>query len=64
MSRSHDHDHLDHGGHGGHEHEHEHDHDTPLSAGPADSLFSQVDLPNVTAMNAEGGADAGQRVIK
>ncbi|CAD6585921.1 MAG: hypothetical protein TREMPRED_004278 [Tremellales sp. Tagirdzhanova-0007] len=33
-------------------------------SGPADSLFSQVDLPNVIAMNAEDGPIAGQRAIK
>jgi hypothetical protein len=62
MSDSHDHDHHDYD-HGDND-QHDHDHDVPLSVGPNDSLFSQVDLPNVVAMNAEGGADAGQKVIK
>ena len=67
MSSSHNHEHHHHGdtgGQGDHGHGHDHDHDIPLGSGPIDSLFSQIDLPNVTAMNAEGGADAGQRVIK
>ena len=71
MSNDHGHGHHDgvHGGHdrhGGHDHDHDHDHDheVPLMSGPADSLFSQVDLPNVIAMNAEDGPIAGQRAIK
>ena len=63
----HDHDHHDHGhhdhDHGVHE-EHEHDHDVSVASGPNDSLFPQIDLPNVVAMNAAGGADAGQHAIK
>lgn len=57
-SHSHDHDHSG-GGHG-----HGHDHDVPLESGPSDSLYGQIDLPNVVALNAQGGGEAGQRVIK
>ncbi|OCF46075.1 hypothetical protein I317_00165 [Kwoniella heveanensis CBS 569] len=55
---AHDHDH-DHGhGHDGHSH------DVPLESSPLDSLYTQIDLPNVTALNAEGGGESGQKVIK
>lgn len=55
-NEAHSHDH-------GHDHE-GHDHDDPAGSGPQDSLFSQIDLPHVTALNAQGGAEAGQRIIK
>ncbi|KAK4685326.1 hypothetical protein P7C73_g4830, partial [Tremellales sp. Uapishka_1] len=45
-------------------HPHSHSHEIPLESGPQDSLFSQIDVPNVVAMNATGGADAGKRIIK
>ena len=51
-----------HGGHGGHGHDHSHD--VPLSSGPADSLYSQIDIPHVVALNVDGGGEAGQNVIK
>lgn len=41
-----------------------HSHEVPLGAGPQDSLYQQVDLPHVVAMNAVGGAESGQNVIK
>jgi hypothetical protein len=54
-----DHDHSGHGGgHAGHSH------DEPLGAGPLDSLYAQVDLIHVTAMNALGGGESGSKVIK
>lgn len=58
-NEAYDHDH-EHGGgdHAGHSHE------VPLSAGPSDSLYQFIDLPNVIALNAEGGGQAGQNVIK
>ena len=43
---------------------HDHSHDVPMSSGPADSLYGQIDSVHVAALNAEGGAEAGQRVIK
>ena len=69
MSCAHEHAHgVGHGGdehgHDGHGHGHDHSHDTPLGSGPQDSLFEQVDLPHVVALNAEGGAEAGRKVIK
>ena len=57
-NEAHDHGH----GHGGHGHDH--DHDDPVGTGPQDSLYSQIDLPHVTALNAVGGPEAGQKVIK
>ncbi|KAK1923734.1 PITH domain-containing protein [Papiliotrema laurentii] len=55
------HDEHDHGhGSGGHGHSH----DVPLTSGPADSLYGQVDLVHVSALNAQGGGEAGQNVIK
>jgi len=65
-SHSHSHGHHDEHDHDqAHGHDHEgHDHDIPLASGPHDFLYSQVDLPNVTALNAIGGAEAGKRVIK
>ncbi|KAK8849497.1 hypothetical protein IAR55_004831 [Kwoniella newhampshirensis] len=48
----------------GHDHDHNHSHDAPLESSPLDSLYSQIDTPNVTALNAEGGGENGQRVIK
>lgn len=63
MSSPHDHDHEHHHHHEGHD-GHEHDHEVPLNSGPNDSLFTQIDTLNVTALNAEGGAAAGQKVIK
>ena len=65
MSCSHEHEHGaggdgDHGGHGGHDHSHE----VPMGAGPSDSLYGQIDLIHVEALNAEGGGETGQRVIK
>lgn len=60
QAHGHNHDH-------GHDHHHNHDghdHDIPLGSGPQDSLYGQVDLPNVVALNAVGGAEAGQKVIK
>jgi hypothetical protein len=51
--------HLDHG----HEH-HDHEHDTPLSSGPNDYLYGQIDVPHVIALNAQGGGEAGKNVIK
>ncbi|GFZ50096.1 hypothetical protein JCM24511_07849 [Saitozyma sp. JCM 24511] len=53
---SHDH------GHG--DHSHSHSHEVPLEAGPQDSLYGVIDVVHVTAMNAVGGAEAGQKVIK
>lgn len=54
---AHDHDH--------HDHEHDgHSHDVPLESSPLDSLYTQVDLSGVTALNAEGGGEAGRKVIK
>ena len=52
----HDHSH-DHGHHG-------HSHEVPLESGPNDSLYAVIDTPNVVALNAKDGAEAGQRVIK
>jgi hypothetical protein len=57
-NEAHDHDHGH--GHG----DHDHDHDDPVGTGPQDSLYSQIDLPHVTALNALGGPEAGQKVIK
>ncbi|KAE8542356.1 hypothetical protein D1P53_001131 [Cryptococcus gattii VGV] len=54
---AHDHDHHDHGHDG-------HSHDVPLESSPLDSLYTQVDLSGVTALNAEGGGEAGRKVIK
>ncbi|WVO13726.1 hypothetical protein L204_101348 [Cryptococcus depauperatus] len=54
---AHDNDHHDHGGH-------DHSHDVPLESSPLDSLYTQIDLLNVTALNAKGGGQAGQKVIK
>ncbi|ODO00647.1 hypothetical protein L198_02969 [Cryptococcus wingfieldii CBS 7118] len=54
---AHDHDH-NHGDHAGH------DHDVPLESSPLDSLYQQIDLPNVVALNAEDGREAGKKVIK
>ncbi|KAI9632993.1 galactose-binding domain-like protein [Dioszegia hungarica] len=65
-SEAHDHSHGGGGhshGHGDHNHE-GHDHDIPLGSGPQDSLFSHIDVPNVVALNAVGGGEAGQKVIK
>jgi hypothetical protein len=65
-SEAHDHSHGGGGhshGHGDHEHE-GHDHDIALGSGPQDSLFSHIDIPNVVALNAVGGGEAGQKVIK
>ncbi|WVR08239.1 hypothetical protein IAU60_005286 [Kwoniella sp. DSM 27419] len=53
---AHDHDH-EHGHHG-------HSHEVPLDQSPLDSLYPQVDLPNVVALNADGGAEVGRKVIK
>lgn len=54
---AHDHDH--------HDQEHDgHSHDVPLESSPLDSLYTQIDLPNVMALNAEGGGEAGRKVIK
>ncbi|ORY34886.1 PITH domain-domain-containing protein [Naematelia encephala] len=54
----HEHDHgHEHGGHG-------HSHEVPLSAGPADSLYTQIDVQHVIGLNARGGAEAGKAVIK
>jgi hypothetical protein len=65
-AHGHDHEH-DHGsddhGHGGHG-DHSHSHEVPLEAGPQDSLYPVIDVVHVTAMNAVGGAEAGQKVIK
>ncbi|KAK6908912.1 hypothetical protein I203_102918 [Kwoniella mangroviensis CBS 8507] len=47
-----------------HDHDHGHSHDVPLDVSPLDSLYGQIDLPNVTALNAEGGGEEGQKVIK
>ncbi|ORX37900.1 galactose-binding domain-like protein [Kockovaella imperatae] len=57
--------HGDHHGHG-HDHgdHHGHSHEVPLSAGPNDSLYGVVDTPNVVALNAMDGGEAGQRAIK
>jgi hypothetical protein len=55
-----DHDHSQDGGDG----DHGHSHDVPLSAGPQDSLYPVIDVTHVVAMNAEGGAEAGQKVVK
>ena len=62
MSCAHEHEHGggDDHGHGGHDHSHE----VPLSAGPNDSLYGQIDAVHVEALNAEGGGEAGQTVIK
>lgn len=60
-SQDHDHD------HGSHDHgygDHSHSHEVPLEAGPQDSLYGVIDVVHVTAMNAVGGAEAGQKVIK
>ncbi|KAL7424953.1 hypothetical protein Q5752_000640 [Cryptotrichosporon argae] len=57
------HDHSGHG-HGGDGHGHDHDHDIPLSAGPSDALYSQIDVDHVVALNAVGGTGAGRKVIK
>ena len=47
------------------DHSHEgHSHDVPLSSGPADSLYTQIDIAHVVALNAKGGAEAGRVVIK
>jgi hypothetical protein len=35
-----------------------------LRLGPSDSLYRQIDTPNVIALNAQGGGESGQRVIK
>jgi hypothetical protein len=59
-NEAHGHDH----GHGhGHGHE-DHDHDDPVGTGPQDSLYSQIDLTHVTALNASGGPEAAQKIIK
>ncbi len=62
MSCRDEHDHHDHdhegGGHAGHSHE------VPLESGPNDSLFGQIDIEHVTALNAQDGGESGQRVIK
>lgn len=53
--------------HEAHDHDHGHDghsHDVPLESSPLDSLYTQIDLPNVMALNAEGGGEAGRKVIK
>ncbi|WRT69494.1 uncharacterized protein IL334_006480 [Kwoniella shivajii] len=44
--------------------DHDHSHDAPLNSSPLDSLYGQIDLPNVTALNSENGGDPGKRVIK
>ena len=62
-NHQHGHGHGDGDGHG-HGHGHDHDHDIPLTSGPQDSLYSQIDVEHVVAMNAEGGAEAGKGVIK
>lgn len=60
-ANEHDHSHGDDGhGHGVHDHSHE----VPLSAGPADSLYGQIDLVHVVALNAQEGGESGQNVIK
>jgi hypothetical protein len=62
-NEAHGHDHGDHDH--GHGHGHEgHDHDDPVGTGPHDSLYSQIDVVHVTALNAVGGPEAGQKVIK
>ncbi|WWC93019.1 uncharacterized protein L201_007983 [Kwoniella dendrophila CBS 6074] len=53
---AHDHDHGN-----GH---HGHSHDVPLDQSPLDSLYGQIDLPNVTALNGEGGGESGKKAIK
>lgn len=58
------HEHAEAGGHGGAGDHSGHSHEVPLGDGPQDSLYLQIDVPHVVAMNAVGGADAGQRVIK
>lgn len=61
MSCSHEHNHGDgEHGNGGHDHSHE----VPMGAGPSDSLYGQIDLVHVEALNAEGGGESGQSVIK
>jgi hypothetical protein len=35
-----------------------------MESGPSDSLYSQVDLEHVVALNAEGGGETGREVIK
>jgi hypothetical protein len=64
-NEAHSHDHHDHDHEQEHGHGHEgHDHDDPVGTGPQDSLYSQIDLPHVTALNASGGPEDGQKVIK
>jgi hypothetical protein len=61
-NEAHGHDHSHGHGHG---HGHEgHDHDDPEGTGPQDSLYSQIDLTHVTALNASGGPEAGQKIFK
>jgi hypothetical protein len=43
-------------------HNHDHEHDLSFELGPQDNLFSQVDLQNVTVLNAAG--EEGSIVIK
>ena len=35
-----------------------------MSSGPSDALYGHIDIEHVVALNAEGGAEAGQNVIK
>ena len=64
-SSSHNHSHGHSHGHGDGDHGHDgHDHDVPLESVPADSLYSQIDLEHVEALNAQGGAESGRKVIK
>ena len=58
-------------GHGGHDnhhdhggHDHGHSHDAPLDSTLHDNLYGEIDLPNVRALNAVGGVEAGRNVIK
>ncbi|KAF8311724.1 DUF1000-domain-containing protein [Clavulina sp. PMI_390] len=57
MALGHDHQHTDSCSHEAHDHDHSHDHDG--EEGKGDSLYSKIDMQNVTVLNSENaGSDA------
>lgn len=52
-------------GHGhGHDHDHDHDHVAPIPTGAAQSLWTKIDHPHITALNMANPADDIRRIFK
>lgn len=41
-----------------------HSHDVPIESGPADSLYSQVDVTHVVGLNVRGGGGEARKIVK